>query len=240
MENTGKSGSGSGALHGGHRHRLRQRFLVGGANSMYPHELLELFLFYTRRRANVSGQAHLLADKAGLCVLRDPASAEGVCPPAMEREYRALCEKLAEFDRLYQTDKEDCLIGRRNLNSTQSATRYALSLTTGAENEQVWLLCLDNKMSLKNCVSLPCRRIDGVEFGRVYAIADRCSSSTVMLVYSHADGVCAFTREEIAAARRLFDSFKVCGIRLADIILCCDGAAAQFCTTGLLETEAVK
>lgn len=51
--------------HAGHRDRLRARAQMGGAESLKPHELIELLLFYAIPRRNVNALAHALIERFG-------------------------------------------------------------------------------------------------------------------------------------------------------------------------------
>lgn len=51
--------------HGGHRERLRKRYLDFGAESFHEHELLELILFYGIPRKNTNEIAHQLISEFG-------------------------------------------------------------------------------------------------------------------------------------------------------------------------------
>lgn len=232
----------SGDIHSGHRKRMRDRFLSNGDELFFDHELAEMLLFYCNSRKNVNPHAHEICAKDGLrgFINGELADFDAVFPAAMARAADSLAGELRQFARLYSADRTEALTGRRNLNSTETAKQYALSITTGSAEEQTWLLCLDARLSLKNCILLPYRRVESDCFDTVYRLASRCSSSNIILVYYHTDGVSAFTREEISAAAGLYKKFSLSGIRLVDCILCCDGMAAQLCTTGQLSGAAAS
>ena len=52
-------------LHGGHRHRLRQRFIQEGLDSFTEVQVLELLLFYSIPRIDTNEIAHLLIQRFG-------------------------------------------------------------------------------------------------------------------------------------------------------------------------------
>ena len=52
-------------IHDGHRENLRRRFLTAGAESLLPHELLELLLFYAIPRRDTNALAHTLLSRYG-------------------------------------------------------------------------------------------------------------------------------------------------------------------------------
>lgn len=65
-------------LHGGHRERLRKRFLENGTNGFEEHELLELLLFYALPRVNTNELAHALINRMGSLSAVLGASAEDI------------------------------------------------------------------------------------------------------------------------------------------------------------------
>lgn len=53
------------SIHRGHRERMRNRFLMSGADSLCEHELLEIILFYGIPRINTNELAHRLLESFG-------------------------------------------------------------------------------------------------------------------------------------------------------------------------------
>ena len=51
---------GAGGVHGGHRERMRSKYVRGGLEVLADHEVLELLLYYPIRRRNVNQTAHEL------------------------------------------------------------------------------------------------------------------------------------------------------------------------------------
>lgn len=67
----------AGAIHAGHRSRMRQRFLVNGLEGFQDHEVLELILFYAVPRRDVNPMAHMLIQRFGnLSAVLDAPEAE--------------------------------------------------------------------------------------------------------------------------------------------------------------------
>ena len=188
-------------FHAGHRKRMRERFAADAGKSLYDHELVEILMFYAEKRKNVNPHAHALCSARGIEGFLDDTETDKVCPPAMAERLSRLIEVVNEFSALYDTDKNDCLRERRNLNSADSAKKFAVNLTAGAIREQVWVICLDNKMSLKNCFPLSDEKINENCFEKIFRLAKRCGSSNIIIVCLHLDGMSAFTRDEINAMR---------------------------------------
>lgn len=52
-------------IHSNHRYRMRKRFLDNKASGFYPHELIEMLLYYPIPRRDTNPTAHELLDKFG-------------------------------------------------------------------------------------------------------------------------------------------------------------------------------
>lgn len=212
------------SAHGGHRKRLRDRFLKHGANGFYDHELLELLLFYAYKRIDVNPTAHELMKEAGGFdrFILDAAVTEG-----KTGELAAIC---AAFIPMYYEDKCDAVRGMRNFNSPSLVMQYAPTVCT--DPKLLRIMCLDMKMSLKNLVTVDYSLEDSVHsFQNIFLAASTCAAAHVIILICHGDGNPSFTRSEIAAVAGLRKRFSHTSVRLADVILCCDGkaiAASQY------------
>lgn len=220
---------------------MRARLFHTGAGEFSDHELLEILLYYAVPRVNTNPAAHRLIEAAGgLGALTQmppealKALAEQVedCPSAMPQTVGLV----AAFEQTYLEDKCNAYVGRVNINDARSVTRVALELCAGDAEEVTRLICTDNRMSVKCVLPLCPGRPDSEKlFGEIVRLAVSRGVSCVILTASHSDGNAAFTREEIQAARALHAELKKAGIRLLDVILCCDGNACRLSTTGLLD-----
>ncbi len=239
--------NGAAAPHAGHRERLRTRLLTAGDRGLFDHELVELLLFYAVRRVNVNPLAHRLLAACPMKSLTDPAvslpAAAELCTAATGENVAGALALLGEFAEAYHVDKNDAFRGRRSLNDVETAMQCAEGLFAGAETEGCFLLCLDNRMSLKNCVRLSFARFDDggdASFAEIYRPAVICGSVNLLLAGCHTDGCPAFSEAEFTTGRRLCENFAAAGIRLVDFLLCCDGSAVSLRRSGLLQEEAAR
>ena len=60
-----QQGEGERSVHEGHRKRLRERYMEGGAAVFAEHELLELLLTYAIPRRDTNALAHALIERFG-------------------------------------------------------------------------------------------------------------------------------------------------------------------------------
>jgi len=222
--------SGRGPAHGGHRKRMRDRFLRYGAWGFYDHELLELLLFYAYKRIDVNPTAHKLIKQAGGFdkLILGKTSESGKTGELLD-----LC---AAFAPTYFKDKCDCVQGMRNFNSPTLAMQYAPAVC--GDPNLLRVMCLDAKMSLKNLVTVKNNFEDSAAcFHDVFLAASTCAAAHVMILLCHNDGNPAFTHAEISAVTDLRTRFSHTAVRLADVILCCDGRAIAASQYPLLTKE---
>ena len=218
------------SAHGGHRKRLRDRFLRNGAREFYDHELLELLLFYAFKRIDVNPKAHKLIHEADGFenLILDPAERNG-----KTGELLSLC---AAFAPMYFEDKCDCIRGMRNFNSPSLVLQYAPTICDDPKLLRV--LCLDAKMSLKNLVTVQNNFEDSAAcFHDVFLAAGTCAAAHIMIILCHCDGNPSFTRAEILAIGDLRTRFSHTSVRLSDVVLCCDNRAIAASRYPLLSEE---
>ncbi len=216
--------------HGGHRKRLRDRLFRQGARGLYDHELLELLLFYVYKRVDVNPMAHKLIGEAGGFdkLILDAAERDG-----RTGELLGLC---AAFAPMYFEDKCNCIRGMRNFNSPSLVTQYAPAVCI--DPSLLRILCLDAKMSLKNIVTLKNNFDDSAAcFHDVFLAASTCAAAHVIILLCHGDGNPSFTRPEISVISDLRTRFSHTSVRLADVVLCCDGRAIAASRYPLLSEE---
>ena len=114
-------------LHGGHRGRLKTRFLKEGMDSFEDHQVLELLLFYAIPRLDTNPAAHRLMRRFGSfsSVLeadpKDLASIEGVGANAA-----AFLSMIPQITRRYFLDRVKHT--RKTLNTSEAAADYLVPL----------------------------------------------------------------------------------------------------------------
>lgn len=133
--------------HAGHRQRLRDRAAAEGLDAFEPHQVLELLLFYSIPRQDVSEIAHLLIRRFGTVgrVLR--ASAEELM------EINGVGRRAAEWlttlgeavDSYCDLREED----RRYITSYRSAFNFCKKLRKQAGTPSVWHVCMTPSGSIR-------------------------------------------------------------------------------------------
>ena len=138
-------------LHGGHRERLRERYLAEGLDNFNEINALELLLFYAIPRKDTNELAHRLLQKFGSLAGVFDAPIEALCSvPGVSRSAAVLLQMITELNRKYLLSRDRAPI----IHNTEEAGAYMLPYFYGQRNECVYLLCLDAKGKVLGCYSL--------------------------------------------------------------------------------------
>ena len=174
--------------HGGHRARLKARFVREGLSSFEDHNALELLLFYAIPQRDTNELAHRLISEFG--------SLSGVLDASVEALMRVdgvgentavLLHMLPGMFAKYEQDKvrTDALV----LNSAQKAGEYLVSLFVGKTTETFIAVCMNHKCKVTN---------------------------TVILAHNHPAGVAAPSAADIEATRHIIMTLRSLGITVND------------------------
>lgn len=211
----------SGDIHGGHRARMKTRYLEQGLDSLADHEALELLLYYAIPRADVNPLAHRLIDHFGSfhAVLEAEVSeltqVEGV------GESTALLIKLIrELDRRYLIRKTESG-GRPILDKTDAAGAFFLPYFHGLREEAVYAAFLDDDFRL-----LKCRKMfeGSVNFAplsvrKLVEAAIREHATNLILAHNHPMGQAIPSVEDRETTQRLAAALAGVQLQLADHII---------------------
>ncbi len=175
-------------LHLGHRERLRDRFLVGGADAMPDYELLEMVLFRANKRGDTKPTAKALIARFGSFaeVISAPANllmeVKGVGPGIVTEL------KLIRAAALRLTKGE--VINRPVLNTWNAIIDYCRAAMAFEDIETFRLLFLDKKNQL---IADEQQQQGTVDYTPVYTRevlkrALELSASAIILVHNHPSG----------------------------------------------------
>ena len=218
----------------GHRDRLRERFLMGGAEILPDYELMELVLFAAIPRRDVKPLAKaLLARFGGFAetiaaprerLLEIDGIGEGVVTQLKVIEAAAL--------RLSKTR----LLGRPALSSWASLLDYCAAAMARSEREEFRVLFLDRKNIL---IADEVQSAGTIDHTPVYPreIVKRAlelAASAMILVHNHPSGDPTPSRADIEMTRQIQDAAKPLGIAVHDHLVIGRSGHASFKSLGLL------
>jgi DNA repair protein RadC len=206
-------------LYLGHRERLRDRFLVGGADAMPDYELLEMVLFRAIKRGDTKPIAKALIARFGSFaeVISAPANllmeVKGVGPAIVTelKLIRAAALRLTKGD----------VINRPVLGSWNALIEYCRAVMAFREVETFRLLFLDKKNQL---IADEEQQRGTVDYTPVYAreVVKRAlelSASGIILVHNHPSGDPTPSLADRDMTKKIIEAAEKLNIQVYDHII---------------------
>ncbi len=205
--------------HGGHRQRMRERFMREKLRSFAPHEALEMLLYYAIPRQDTNPIAHRLIDHFGSfqAVLeadtKELSEVDGVGEQAA-----VLISMLLPLLRIYLTEK---MLPRQAIRDYGQIDQYCGALFTGATQEQCYVLAFDSKLRLKGCEMLSEGTVASVEMNprRLVSVLLKYGASGAVVTHNHLSDNASPSMEDVDMTHLLTDLLEKVQIRLYDHII---------------------
>lgn len=218
----------------GHRERLRERFLKGGADAMPDYELLELTLFAALPRRDTKPLAKAL-------LLRFGSFADVIAAPrARLLEVKGVGESVANHLKIVEAAAhrlaKTSVIGRPALSSWAALLDYCTTAMARRESEEFRILFLDRKNVL---IADEVQNRGTVDHTPVYPreIIKRAlelSASAIILVHNHPSGDPTPSKADILMTREIVSAAKALGLAVHDHLVIGRSGHASFKALGLL------
>ncbi len=218
--------------HDGHRERLRQRFLKHGLDTLSDDQVLELLLFYAVPRRDTNALARqLLAHFGSLAAVLEATPRELKAVAGIGENAALLLNLITPVARRYLLNRSEAGI---ILPSTQACGEYLLPYFFGAQEECVYLLCLDAKCKVLACRLLQTGSINSAGFSIRKAVetAMDCNASSVVLAHNHTSGVALPSEADYESTQRLKAALEPLDILLADHIIVADNDFVSLADNG--------
>lgn len=207
-------------LHGGHRARLRSRFLEEGLDGFEDHQVLELLLFQAIPRLDTNPVAHRLIQRFGSlsAVLeadpKDLASVEGVGSNAA-----AFLSMIPQVTRRYFMDR--VRHSRKTLNTSEAAKEYLVPLMAGRPEEVFYVICLDSQLRVlyPSLISEGTVKDALVHPRRVVEEAVRHKAASVILAHNHPAGSVRPSSHDHKLTRHLVQALGAINVQVVDHII---------------------
>jgi DNA repair protein RadC len=203
----------------GHRERLRDRFIKGGANAVPDYELLELVLFRAIRRGDTKPLAKALIARFGTFAEVISAPPERLCEVKGVGEAITTELKIIQAAALRLAKGE--VVNRPVLGSWNAIMDYCRSAMAFAEKEQFRLLFLDKKNQL---IADEVQQEGTVDHTPVYTreVMKRSlelSASAIILVHNHPSGDPTPSMADVEMTRKICQAAEKLGIIIHDHII---------------------
>jgi DNA repair protein RadC len=218
----------------GHRERLRERFLLGGADALPDYELLEMVLYSAIPRRDVKPLAKALIAHFG-------SFADAIAAPqARLLEMEGVGEAVAAQFKIVEAAalrlSKTRLLGRPALSSWAALLDYCKAAMARAVREEFRVLFLDRKNIL---IADEVQSTGTVDHTPVYPreIVKRAlelSASALILVHNHPSGDPTPSRADIEMTRDIAAAARPLGIAVHDHLVIGRNGHASFKSLGLL------
>jgi DNA repair protein RadC len=219
--------------HAGHRQRLRDRFMQGGADALPDYELLELLLFTAIPRKDVKPLAKQLIRRFG-------DFARVISASAADLQGAGLSENSVSVIKLVQASAlrlgRQQLLDRPVLSSWSALNDYLRAAMAHEMREQFRLLFLDRKNAL---IAEEVQTTGTVDHAPVYVreVVKRAldlGASALILVHNHPSGDPTPSRADIEMTREIVRAAAPLGIAIHDHIIIGRGEPASLKALGLI------
>lgn len=215
----------AGAIHAGHRERMRDRFFREGFEGYQDHEVLEMMLYYGKARGDTNKLAHELMDQFGSLKAVLEASPEMLLNvKGVGESAAAMICMIVQLTRRYEALKRQDV---RQITNRKDAESYCRSLVMGHRTERFHVICLS-----ASCTILGQRRISEGSISEVNAYprlvvetALNYNAHSVILCHNHPGGTETPSAEDISSTIQLQRVLGGIGIVLLDHIIVSDASA---------------
>ena len=219
--------------HGGHRARLRARFLASGLQGFAPHEALELLLTFAIPRRDVNPLAHRLVARFGsLDRVLEATGAELRQVEGVGDNAATLLSLLLPVFRLYRGE----VAARERLPGEQDAAERCRALLMGEKVERFLVLSLDARGRVVTHAFMPSGD-EGETAVYPRLIAGellRAGASACVLAHNHPSGLAQPSQADVELTRALGAMLAPLSIRLKDHIIVAGDGIFSFAKNGLM------
>ncbi len=223
-------------LHGGHRQRVKQRYIEHGAESFAPHELVEMLLFFGIPQRDTNPLAHRLMNEFGS--MRSLLQADRsmlLRVEGMTENAATLITLVGDLRRF--CDREELPVGSLLFNTTLRV-KYLKPRFDGESAEIVWMVSLDqtDRVIAAHRLGVGTRTASeiGVRDVLRHALAD--NAEKVILAHNHPSGLALPSQADVDTTVAMANLLKGAGMELVDhVIFAKDNDCISFRETALLK-----
>ncbi len=220
--------------HGGHRQRLRRRFMKSGADALADYEMLELVLFPALPRRDTKPLAKALLKRFGS--FAEVISAEPVDLQSIDGIGEAAVVALKTVQAAAHRLAFDEIIDRPVLASWDKLIQYCKATMAYEKSERFRILFLNKKNVL---IADEVQQKGTVDHTPVYPRevikrALELGATALIMVHNHPSGDPAPSKADIDMTKEVFEAAAKLGIVLHDHLIVSKSGHSSFKTMGLL------
>ena len=211
-------------MHKQHRQRMKERFLREGIEHFEPHNVLELLLFYSIPQKDTNETAHKLIERFGsLSAVFDAPFSELIKIEGVKEHSATLIKLIPELAKRYVSETGS--FSGTFLPTVDDVGKYFKSKYIGVTKETVYLLLLDNKYKVIDCIKIHEGSVNSsaITMRKLIEAAIETKASFAVLAHNHPGGIALPSSDDIFTTRETARAFTLIGVDfLAHILVAGD------------------
>lgn len=209
-------------IHGGHRQRVKDRFLRDGLDGFEKHNVLELVLFYALPQRDTNPIAHALIDRFGSVRGVFEASVEELCRVDGVSEHTATLLKLIPASMRYAASEIDKGMYFDSLNKLGA---WLVKCYEGLTVETVMLVLMDANTRVLELVKVGEGSVNQVRMDtrKLIEHALRTNAAMVVLAHNHPHGAAVPSNEDLATTQAVAEAFAAIHVEFVEHLLIAEG-----------------
>ena len=216
MAETAKKSAG---IHAGHRERVRERFRQEGLAAFSEHEVLELLLTYAIPQRDVNPLAHeLIAQFGSLAGVLEADERELLRVDGVGAKAASLLTLIPQLLGRYQMSR---MGARPVIENLAQAKEYCGALFFGAQEERVYMICMDQAGHVLHPALVRKGTLDAVPLyaREIVELALRYNPYAVLLTHNHPSGYAFPSQADYDVTSMIVGALTVVGVRVVDHLI---------------------
>ena len=205
-----------------HRQRMKERFIAGGSEQFAPHELIEMLLFYGKPQGNTNPCAHELMERfGGIKGILEASIPELMTVHGIGEHTAILIKLIAEILRRYSMELR---VPIKCYDTLSKLGTYLRSKFIAQPNERLYMMVLNNRMNLLDCVLLSEGTVNnsGVPLRRMQECIFAKKGVNIVLAHNHPDGLAIPSRADFDITDTIYTHFSALDINLVEHLIFTD------------------
>ncbi|MDY3778783.1 MAG: JAB domain-containing protein [Candidatus Limousia pullorum] len=213
--------------HGGHRERMKDKYIKFGLEIFEPHEVLEMILFYAVPRVDTNPLAHRLIDHFGSLAGVFDASISQLMDFGLSKNAAVFISMIPKISRIYIDDKRQ----KRQVITRDMLGEYFQDKFIGRTEEYIVALFLDAKGRELSCVPISSGNFSAatVPYEKIINLAILSRAKSVALAHNHPSGSVLPSEKDIDVTYTLSEKLETMSLSLLDHIIIASDEYLSIC-----------
>ena len=203
---------------------MKERFLREGIEHFEPHNVLELLLFYSIPQKDTNETAHKLIERFGsLSAVFDAPFSELIKIEGVKEHSATLIKLIPELAKRYVSETGS--FSGTFLPTVDDVGKYFKSKYIGVTKETVYLLLMDNKYKVLDCLKIHEGSVNSsaITMRKLIEAAIETKASFAVLAHNHPGGIALPSSDDIFTTQETARAFTLIGVNfLAHILVAGD------------------